>query len=222
MKAHICSELRFVTFLPTLSCRSLTGAISLFCCLVTSFFSLLMNLSLSLSPLNVTVTVFYVPAVIPTTSPFIRGSLRYCLLYQRDLHLKKPTVPPRYSTPACSRTNRPWPTCSSSSRLPSYHQVRREGPSSSQGLCLCSGFVSERPSDSVMSLTRWNSLHGLARTCGRSMSVLPFRHYDIELRRYKYLGVCIVDINLNSSFIAMLQKDSRQHWKSPSSPFKTV
>lgn len=186
-----------------LSCRSLTGAISLFCCLVTSFFPLLMNLSLS--PLNVTVTVFYVPAVIPTTSPFIRGSLRYCLLYQRDLHLKKPTVPPRYSTPACSRTNRPWPTCSSSSRLPSYHQVRREGPSRSPGLCLCSGFVSERLSDGVMSSTRSNGLHGLDRTCGRSMSVLPFRHYYTELRRYKYMAVRI-DINLNSAFIAMLQK----------------
>ena len=56
--------------------------------------------------------------------PLSRGSLPSCLLYQRDLHLKKPTVPPLCSMLACSSTNRPWPTCSFSSRLPSYHQVK--------------------------------------------------------------------------------------------------
>lgn len=86
---------------------------------------------------------------------------------------------------------------------------------------MCSGFVSERLSDAVMSSTRWNGLHGLDRTRGRSMSVLPFRHYDTELRRYKYLAERI-DVDLDSAFIAMLQKDSRQHWKSPPSPLKTV
>lgn len=86
-----------------------------------------MNLSLSS---KCHVTVFYLPPVILTSPPPIRGFLRFCLLYQRDLHLKKPTVPPRYSTPACFRTNRPSPTCSSSSRLPSYHQVSLLLPSS--------------------------------------------------------------------------------------------
>lgn len=58
-----------------------------------------------------------------------RGSLPSCLLYQRDPHLKKPTVPPLCWTLACSHTNRPWPTCSFSSRLPSYHQVGLGVPS---------------------------------------------------------------------------------------------
>lgn len=56
--------------------------------------------------------------------PLIRGSLLSCLLYQRDLHLKKPTVPTLCSMLVYSSTNRPWPTCSFNSRLPSYHQVR--------------------------------------------------------------------------------------------------
>lgn len=67
--------------------------------------------------------------------PLIRGSLPSCLLYQRDLHLKKPTVPPLCSMLAYSSTNRPWPTCSFSSRLPSYHQVRSQ--SSLIHICGC-------------------------------------------------------------------------------------
>lgn len=85
-----------------------------------------------LSVLNVTATILLIsltPVPFFWCCPLIRGSLPSCLLYQRDLHLKKPTVPPLCSMLACSSTNRPWPTCSFSSRLPSYHQVRAESSS---------------------------------------------------------------------------------------------
>lgn len=85
--------------------------------------------------------------------PLIRGFLRFWLLYQRDLHLKKPTVPPRYSTLACFPTNRPLPTCSSSSRLPSYHQVSlpllvfKKTKPRKMSPCWCFGFAGEWLSD---------------------------------------------------------------------------
>ncbi|KAJ6650463.1 hypothetical protein lerEdw1_007641 [Lerista edwardsae] len=47
-----------------------------------------------------------------------------CNLYQRDQRLKKTMVPPQSSPQVFSTTNRPWRTCSCSSR-----------PSSRQGLC---------------------------------------------------------------------------------------
>lgn len=88
--------------------------------------------------------------------PLIRGSLPSCLLYQRDLHLKKPMVPPLYSMLACSRTNRPWPTCSFSSRLPSYHQVSLllfvcgRYPNATGCQITLSGIITGRPIDCVV------------------------------------------------------------------------
>ena len=83
---------------------------------------------LLLSVLDVTATICLISFTFPSlyfgVVPSSGAPSRFGLLYQRDLHLKKPTVPPLCSTLACSSTNRPWPTCSSSSRLPSYHQVR--------------------------------------------------------------------------------------------------
>lgn len=105
-------------WLVPLSCCSLTGTV----------------MNVSFSPSKCHDLSFISPPLFrrchPPPAPPIRGFLRFCLLYQRDLHLKKPTVPPRYSTLACFRTNRPLPTCSSSSRLPSYHQVKLLLPSS--------------------------------------------------------------------------------------------
>lgn len=94
-----------------------------------------------LSVLNVTAIILWFPSLpIPLfwCCPLLRGSLPSCLLYQRDLHLKKPTVPPLCSMLAYSITNRPWPTCSFSSRPPSYHQVR---PGSSSAHVCCSDHV---------------------------------------------------------------------------------
>lgn len=59
----------------------------------------------------------------PPSGPSFRDSPQFCLRYQRDPHLKKPMVPHTCSTLACSSTNRPWPTCSFSSRLLSCRQV---------------------------------------------------------------------------------------------------
>lgn len=46
-----------------------------------------------------------------------------CRLYQSDPRLRKPTAPQACSVLACSSTNKLWPTCSFSSRLPLFRQV---------------------------------------------------------------------------------------------------
>lgn len=133
----------------------------------------------------------------------IRGFLRFCLLYQRDLHLKKPTVPPRYSTPACFRINRPLPTCSSSSRLLSYHQVSckntdRHLPTGVLAL-LVNGWVMFDVIDELERLA-W-TWFGLAHVC-------PAQVYD---EGFFLFCSDVITNNNKSVFIAILQKDSLGH-----------
>lgn len=75
--------------------------------------------------------LFYSLPHVPT--PFLHPSLLLylsrefliasCRLYQSDLRLRKPTAPLACSVLACFSTNKLWPTCSFSSRLPFSHQV---------------------------------------------------------------------------------------------------
>lgn len=74
---------------------------------------------------------------VPTQHLFWLGresNILSCLLYQRDRHLKKPTVPLCLIL-ACSSINRPWPTCSFSSSLSlqvGLSQMLPTSPSSTQ------------------------------------------------------------------------------------------